>query len=247
MSYDPFRIERRISLGDSNNALLKLVAINLIVFVTLALCRSYFFFIYQDLVAIENAFRQQILPWFVLSPNLDTVLSHPWTIFTFPFANVGVWMVLGNMLWLWAFGFIVQDLSGYRKIIPLYLYGGWAGGITYFSTAQLTEIPMETVGFYGAAPSVMAIAVAATTLTPHYRILPDLRGGFPLWILTAFYVLISIGTQPLLQPLSYLPLVAGGVTGFLFMRLLHRGYDTSNWMSNFFEWVNNLFNPEKRK
>ena len=50
MSYDPFRVERKISLGDSNNALLKLVAINLIVFVTLALCRSYFFFIYQTIL-----------------------------------------------------------------------------------------------------------------------------------------------------------------------------------------------------
>lgn len=247
MSYDPFRVERRISLGDANNALLKLVAINLIVFITLALCRSYFFFIYQDLIAIENAFRQQILPWFVLSPNLSQLLSHPWTILTFPFANVGVWMILGNMLWLWAFGFIVQDLSGYRKMIPLYLYGGWAGGITYLIAAQVMELPINTTGFYGSAPSVMAMAIAATTLTPQYRILPDLRGGFPLWILTAFYVLISITTQPLDQPLTYLPILAGGLIGYLFMHLLQKGYDTSRWMSNFFDWANNLFNPNKKR
>lgn len=247
MSYDPFRVERRISLGDSNNALLKLVAINLILFVTLALCRSYFFFIYQDLVAIDNAFRQQVLPWFVLSPDLSELLHYPWTFFTFPFVNIGVWMVLGNMLWLWAFGFIVQDLSGYRKMIPLYLYGGWAGGLTFLILAQLVEVPATASGFYGAAPAVMAMAVAATTLAPQYRILPDLRGGFPLWILTAFYALINIGTQPLNQPWLYLPLLAGGLTGFLFMYLLQQGHDTSRWMSNFFEWANNLFNPNKRK
>jgi membrane associated rhomboid family serine protease len=246
MSYDRLRVERRISLGDSNNALLKLVAINLILFVTLALCRSYFFFIYQDLVTIENAFRQQILPWFVLSAEPETLVSHPWTFLSFPFVNIGVWMVLGNMLWLWAFGFIVQDLSGYRKMIPLYLYGGWAGGITFLITAQFIKTPMET-GFYGAAPAVMTMAIAATTLAPQYRILPDLRGGFPLWILTAFYVLINMGTQPLDQPLSYLPFLAGGLTGFVFIRLLQQGYDTSKWMSNFFEWANNLFNPDKRK
>jgi membrane associated rhomboid family serine protease len=246
MSDGRLRVERSISLGDSNNALLKLVAVNLILFVTLALCRSYFFFIYQDLVAIENAFRLRILPWFVLSPKLDTLLSHPWTVLTFPFANIGIWMVLGNMLWLWAFGFIIQDLSGYRKMIPLYLYGGWAGGITFLITTQFMETPTE-MGFYGAAPAVMTMAIAATTLAPHYRILPDLRGGFPLWILTAFYVLITIGTQPLHQPLAYLPLLAGGLTGFLFIRLLQRGYDSSKWMSNFFEWANNLFNPNSRK
>ncbi|MFZ9694272.1 MAG: rhomboid family intramembrane serine protease [Chitinophagaceae bacterium] len=246
MSYDRLRIERRISLGDSNNALLKLVAVNLILFVTLALCRAYFFFIYQDLAAIENAFYQQILPWFVLPIKLDTLISRPWTFLSFPFVNAGVWMVLGNMLWLWAFGFIVQDLTGYRKIIPLYLYGGWASGVTFFITAQLLETPTDT-GFYGAAPAVMTMAIAATTLAPQYRILPELRGGFPLWILTVFYVLINLGTQPLHQPLSYLPLVAGGLTGFLFIRLLQKGYDTSKWMSNFFEWVNNLFNPDKKR
>jgi len=34
---------------------------------------------------------------------------------------------------------------------------------------------------------------------------------------------------------------------FLFIFLLRRGYDWSEWMNNFFDWFNNLFNPEKKK
>jgi len=30
-------------------------------------------------------------------------------------------------------------------------------------------------------------------------------------------------------------------------QLLKRGYDWGEWMSNFFDWVNNLFNPNKPK
>jgi membrane associated rhomboid family serine protease len=247
MRYDTSRGEFRLSLGDSNNALIKLIAINLIVFITLSLCRAYYFFFYQDMAALEAAFRQQVLQWFVLSPDLSKLISRPWTFFVFPFASLGVWMILGNMLWLWAFGFILQDLSGYRRMIPLYLYGGWAGGIAYLITAQFMKMPLDTIGYYNPAPSVMAIAVATTLLTPNYRIMPDLRGGFPLWILTAFYVLISIATQPIDQPQQYLPLIAGGLTGFLFMYLLQKGYDTSRWMSNFFEWAQNLFNPDKAR
>jgi hypothetical protein len=35
--------------------------------------------------------------------------------------------------------------------------------------------------------------------------------------------------------------------GFLFIYFLKRGYDWSKWMSNFFDWINNLFNPNKPK
>lgn len=235
------------SLGDSRNALTRLVVINLIVFITLALCRAYFFFIYQDLIALEAAFRSTVLKWFVLSPDPANVLFRPWSLFLFPFANLGFWMVLGNMLWLWAFGFIFQDLSGNRMLIPLYLYGGWAGGLVYLIVAAWLQVPSETMGYYGAAPSVMAIAIATTLLSPQYRIMPDLMGGFPLWVLTAFYVLITVITRIPDGLLSFMPILAGGAMGWLFMLLRWKGYDMSAWMSDLFDWTSNLFNPDKRR
>ena len=41
--------------------------------------------------------------------------------------------------------------------------------------------------------------------------------------------------------------LAGAVAGFLFIFLLRKGFDGSEWMNNFFDWVNNLFNPDKPK
>jgi hypothetical protein len=93
----------------------------------------------------------------------------------------------------------------------------------------------------------MAIAIATTMLSPYYRLFPQLMGGFPLWILTAVYVLVSIATKPLQQPISYLPLLAGGAMGFLFMQLIRMGYDLSDWMTRLFDSANNLFNPEKKR
>jgi len=37
------------------------------------------------------------------------------------------------------------------------------------------------------------------------------------------------------------------LTGFLFIYSCQRGYDWSEWMNNFFDWVTNLFNPDKPK
>lgn len=235
------------SLGDSQNSLTRLVIINLIVFITLALCRAYFFFFYQDTAQIEQIFRQQILQWFALPGQFQQLLYRPWTLLSAMFTNVGVWMVLGNMLWLWAFGFIFQDLSGNRKIIALYLYGGVAGSLGYLLASSILPDATSAGLFYGAAPSVMAVAIATTMLSPYYRLFPQLMGGFPLWVLTVVYVLVSVATKPLQQPLSYLPLLAGGAMGFVFMQLIRMGYDLSDWMNRIFDWANDLFNPEKPK
>lgn len=238
-------MDKRLSLGDSNNALTKLIAVNLILFITLALCKAYFFFFYQDLQALEQTYRDSILKWFLWPANFQDFIKRPWTLLTSPFANLGIWMVLGNMLWLWAFGFIFQDLSGNRKIIPLYLYGGWAGGFVFMLTANFFPASTEIAGYMGCTAAVMAVAIATTVLTPHYRLMPDLWGGIPLWVLTVFYVLISLATKPLQQPITYTPLLAGALTGFLFMRLIERGYDSSEWMSQLMEWMGNLFNPNR--
>ena len=235
------------SLGDSQNSLTRLVIINLIVFITLALCRAYFFFFYQDTAQIEQIFRQQILQWFALPGQFQQLLYRPWTLLSAMFTNVGVWMVLGNMLWLWAFGFIFQDLSGNRKILALYLYGGVAGSLGYQLASSFLPDATSAGLFYGAAPSVMAVAIATTMLSPYYRLFPQLMGGFPLWVLTVVYVLVSVATKPLQQPLSYLPLLAGGAMGFVFMQLIRMGYDLSDWMNRIFDWANDLFNPEKPK
>ncbi|WP_431212971.1 rhomboid family intramembrane serine protease [Puia sp. P3] len=47
------------------------------------------------------------------------------------FSDLSVWRFIGNMFWLWGFGYILQDLTGNRKLIPIYFYGGVAGGLLF--------------------------------------------------------------------------------------------------------------------
>ena len=145
------------------------------------------------------------------------------------FTHVGIWMTLANMLWLWTFGYIMQDLTGNRKIIPLFIYGGLAGAIAFLIAVNLlpaAQTPANAV-YFGASASITAIAVATTMVSPGYRIFPMLNGGFPLWILTAFYLVISIATVPYYSVEAYMPQVAGEFMGFLFIWLIRRGYDWS--------------------
>ncbi|WP_163615010.1 rhomboid family intramembrane serine protease, partial [Klebsiella pneumoniae] len=68
---------------------------------------------------------------FVLSPVPDTFFSRPWTFITAMFMHSSVWHLISTVLWLWAFGYILQDLAGNSRLIPLYLYGGFIGGLVF--------------------------------------------------------------------------------------------------------------------
>ena len=249
MSYTERQYRQRMSLGQSNNALTRLIVINLVIFLTLALVKVFYYYMYREEAVVSSRFKNEALPWAVLPANLNSLASKPWTLLTAMFTNIGVWMTLANMLWLWTFGYIMQDLTGNRKLIPLYIYGGLVGSAAFLITAHLlpaAQQPLNMV-YFGSAASITAIAVAITLVSPGYKIFPLLNGGFPLWILTTFYLLISIATVPYYNVTAYAPLLAGAFMGGVFIWLIRRGYDWSDWMSNFFDWVNNLFNPDKPK
>ncbi|MCZ6992444.1 rhomboid family intramembrane serine protease, partial [Salmonella enterica] len=86
-----------------------------------------------------------------------------------------------SMLWLWCFGYILQDLAGNNKLIPIYIYGGITGSVFFVLMNNMVPVLANQVGtaapLLGAGSAVMAIAVATTTLAPDYRIFPLINGG----------------------------------------------------------------------
>lgn len=248
MRYYQQRRGQRLSIGQDGNALTMLIAVQLVVFVILAFIKViYYFSNGLEGVALYN---HNILAWVALPANLTTFLTRPWTLLTHMFVHDGVWHLIANMLWLWAFGYILQDLTGNRKIFPLFFYGALAGAavfmLSYNVIPTLRENLAETKAV-GASAGVMAIAIGTTALAPGYRIFPMINGGIPLWIVTLLFVIIDLATIPYNNPGGHLAHIAGAGMGLLFVHQLQRGRDWSTWMSNFFDWVNNLFNPAKPK
>ena len=93
----------------------------------------------------------------------------------------------------------------------------------------------------------MAVAVATTTLAPDYRIFPLINGGIPLWVLTLIFVAIDYATIASTSGGYAIAHLAGGAIGFIFVRQLRNGNDWSLWMINLVDWIDNLFNPEKKE
>lgn len=250
MSYYQQQNRHRLSIGQDGNALTMLIAINLVAFVILAFIKVIYYFSNGDQgVAV---FNKDILEWVALPASMETFITRPWTLLTHMFVHdtKNIWHILGNMLWLWAFGYILQDLTGNRKLIPLFLYGALAGALAYvlaFNFINPLKAYLPVSYAYGASAGVMAIAIGTTSLAPNYRIFPMLNGGIPLWVITILYLIIDLATIPYNNPGGHIAHISGAAMGFLFVRMLQQGKDWGAWMNNFFDWVNNLFNPDKPK
>jgi membrane associated rhomboid family serine protease len=193
-------------------------------------------------------FNENVINWLALPADLNKIATRPWTVITHMFVHTGLWHIFGNMLWLWMFGYILQDITGNRKIVPVFLYGALGGAIAYVLSYNLFPAlkPLVQQSWaLGASAGIMAIAVATTYIAPGYRIFPMLGGGIPLWIITGIYLIIDLATIPFSNTGGHIAHLAGGLTGFLFVVSFRRGYDWGEWMNNFWDWFTNLFNPDK--
>jgi membrane associated rhomboid family serine protease len=237
---------KKMLLGQDGNTLTLLIIFNAIIFVMLNFVKV--------LYLINNSttadFSEQILTWFSVPAQPEVFATRPWTLLISMFTHVSVLHLVSSVLWLWSFGYILQDLAGNKKLIPLYIYGGLAGAIFYVLTLNLIPAFRANINNYepllGAGPSLMSIAIATTAMAPRYKIFPLIRGGIPLWILTVIFILISVGTAGMANPGDAGALIAGGLIGYVFVWQLHRGNDWSHWMNALVTWIDDLFNPEKK-
>ncbi len=236
----------RMLLGQDNNALTWLIIINAVMFVLINFIKIIYFL--SDISG--EVFQQQIMNWFTLPADLHMLATRPWVVLTHMFTQDSVWRLIGTLLWLWGFGYILQDLTGNRKIIPIYLYGGITGAVFFLLSMHAFPVLYQNIdqspALVGAGASVMAIAVATTTLAPDYRIFPMINGGIPLWVLTLVFIAIDYATIASVNAGFAMAHLAGGAMGFVFVRQLRKGRDWGQWMTNLLNWLDDLFNPEKK-
>lgn len=245
--YIDYKIKKhRFTLGQPDNALVWLFVFNVAFFLVLLTIK----------VAIDvndnssSVFYSQVLNWFQLPAGITKLANRPWTLLTYMFSEAEVFRGVSNMLWLWAFGSILQNLTGNKKLIPVYLYGGFTAAVFFIVASYLiptNKTAIDSAALLGANAPVMAVAAAATLIAPDYRFFRHIRGGIPIWILTVIYFAIdlaSVADKPAATAIAH---IAGAVAGFLFVLLLQKNIDGSVWMNNLYNWFMNLFNPHKHK
>ena len=120
-------IRKKIHLGQDGNSLLLLIIVNVIIYILL----SFIDLIYIANSSTEEVFKAQVLSRLSVPAQPEVFALRPWTILSYMFTHFSIWELISSMLWLWGFGHILQHLTGNRKLIPVYLYGGLAGSVFF--------------------------------------------------------------------------------------------------------------------
>src|SRR5580698_1611558 len=100
------KYRKRINTAQDGNALMQLVIFNAVLFVIL----KFIYIIYLSISPTPADFYKNVFHWFVLPADPHTLYNRPWTVITYMFADSELFRFIGNMFWLWAFGYILQDL-----------------------------------------------------------------------------------------------------------------------------------------
>ncbi|MEP6711053.1 MAG: rhomboid family intramembrane serine protease [Ferruginibacter sp.] len=236
-----------ISFGDDSNALMSLFVLNVIFFLILLVVQVSYL-VYDQGPGLYNS---QVLQWFALPASLTKLSERPWTFFTYMFSDSGsnIIRLISNMLWLWAFGYLLQQMTGNDKLIPIYIYGGVLGAIVFIAVNHFIpalQPQLNTASLLGANTATIAVAMATTTLSPNFKFFTQIRGGISIWILMAIYIFIDVAGVAGLGAAYSLAHLGGALAGFLFVIFLRKGKDGSLWMNRFYFWLINVFNPNKK-
>jgi membrane associated rhomboid family serine protease len=230
---------KRASIWNDNNALMMLILLNGLAFVILYFILS----VYKLSHLSVDAWTKNIYAWVTIPSSPIKFLSRPWTLFTAPFVQIDFILIISSIFWLWTFGRVMQDLTGNRRIIPLYLFGSIAAGLVWvLMNAIFPSMQHEGWMFNGAETGIVAIAIAATILSPQFRFFPMIAGGIPLWIVTLIFILIDLSSLN-----NFIPLIVAhataAITGYGFAVALNRGSDWSNGLNNLYEKFTHAFEP----
>ncbi len=180
-----YDVKRQFSYG---NMLTRIILVNVGVFVVVILARLILFSVGGG----EGEIYQKFLRFFMVGADWKHNLTHPWAIITHAFLHESFWHILWNMLLLYWFGRIVGDLLGDRRILPIYLLGGLAGGLAFFIMANMPT-PWN-FGSYalGASAALMATLVVAGKTAPNFNISLILIGDVKLKYIVAVLVLLDL-------------------------------------------------------
>lgn len=105
-----------------------------------------------------------VIQWSVIPVQI--VSGHHWiTILTAMFMHGGWLHIIGNMIFLWAFGPEIEDAMGRWRYLIFYLVGGLAATL-----AQVAASPQSAVSNLGASGAIAAVMGAFIVTYPRDRI-----------------------------------------------------------------------------
>ncbi len=236
-------IKLKISGG---NAVTRLIMVNVAVFLVISIVKILSFFTggMPGYPSVEDFFNSFI----TLPVSPQGFFYKPWTLITYMFVHFELMHIFWNMITLFWFGQILTSFTDSKKIIPLYLMGGIAGGLVTFLFNLFPFFSMYIGGhLLGASAGVTAIIIAAATLVPNYKLSLMFIGEVKLIYVAIFVLFLDIlGVASYNNVGGNIAHLGGALMGFVFIWQYKKGRDLSKGINSFLRWASGLlsFSPK---
>lgn len=161
-----------------------LISVNAVIFIVLRLIAVIF-----NITGAPD-FEQSVLHNIELPADCRLLLYRPWTPITYMFCQFDAWHIVLNMLIFFWIGQLFMYSSGSKRLIALYLCGGFVGAAVFIGVSVLA--PGLSTGEYltGSSASVFAIMTATAFIMPKSPVFIPLIGEIQLrWIVIGLIVL----------------------------------------------------------
>lgn len=177
----------------------------------------------------ELAFGDSFVARWAVVPAQVSAGQHLETIFTAMFLHASWSHILGNMVFLWAFGPEIEDAMGPPRYLVFYLLGGVAAMAT-----QVAFAPHSTVPNLGASGAIAAVMGAFLATYPRDEIRTVLVifvfvkiAYIPAIVVTGLWFLAQLWNAGQIAPqestgVAYLAHIGGFIFGAVFARLFER-------------------------
>lgn len=211
----------RGEFAKTNNAVVKLILLNVFVFVVVIT-------LYIVLTLSENSlYYQWVMEQLSLAADINVFKYKPWTLLTNFFVHQGPFHIFFNMLSLYWFGRVIEEYIGSRRLVALFILGGLAGGVLFLSMYNLLPYFQKELNtsLIGASGAVFAVILGAATLLPDYTFFVILLGPVRLKYIAAFCIIISMAQLVGPNAGGNLAHLAGAMVGFAFIKALKNGND----------------------
>ncbi len=202
-------IDKIAGLLRNRSALILLIGANVLMFLLLRICAVI-------LNLGGNAHLQQtMLQWIELPAYLPLLLHRPWTLLTYMFSQFDAWHLIFNMLMLYWIGRVFTFTASSKRLVALYISGGFAGAIVFVCASLLAPGLSQNDFLIGSSASVFAIMTAAAVSMPKLPVMLLFLGEVQLrWIVIALIAIdlcLGAGGENLGGHIAHLGGVAAGL------------------------------------
>ncbi|MFT4645764.1 MAG: membrane associated rhomboid family serine protease [Planctomycetota bacterium] len=196
----------------------------------------------EELMADYFSEKYLYIPSFIQS-----FIYQPYTLLTYQFLHGSFFHLFSNMVVVYYFGNIFIQLTHKKKLLPLYILGGFFAGLFYLLIFFLVPaLQVKQVYLVGSSGSVMAILAAVATLIPEREILLFARFKVKFKWIAFFFLGLSIIRLTGPNSAGDYAHLGGLLFGYLFVMASKNGLDLAKPFNKYFNMVLSYFDFEKK-